>query len=126
MIACCVIGDGEAETGPLATRWHSNKFLNPARGGAVLPILHLDGYKIAGPTVLVRLLPSGAPRAGPGPRWKGLGARTRSRSRRWRIRTTCGCWRYGCTATAPRELFDADGAPVAMLRAQAPTRASIG
>ncbi len=55
LIAACVIGDGEAETGPLATSWHSNKFLNPVRDGAVLPILHLNGYKIAGPTVLARL-----------------------------------------------------------------------
>jgi len=55
LIACCVIGDGEAETGPLATSWHSNKFLNPVRDGAVLPILHLNGYKIAGPTVLARI-----------------------------------------------------------------------
>ena len=50
-----MVGDGEAETGPLATSWHSNKFLNPARDGAVLPILHLNGYKIANPTVLARL-----------------------------------------------------------------------
>jgi len=55
LIACCVVGDGEAETGPLATAWHSNKFLNPAHDGAVLPILHLNGYKIANPTVLARL-----------------------------------------------------------------------
>ena len=55
LLACCVIGDGEAETGPLAASWHSNKFLNPARDGTVLPILHLNGYKIAGPTVLARL-----------------------------------------------------------------------
>src|SRR5271156_2250306 len=55
LIACCVIGDGEAETGPLATSWHSNKFLNPVKDGAVIPILHLNGYKIAGPTVLARL-----------------------------------------------------------------------
>jgi xylulose-5-phosphate/fructose-6-phosphate phosphoketolase len=55
LIACCVVGDGEAETGPLATSWHSNKFLNPARDGAVLPVLHLNGYKIAGPTVLARI-----------------------------------------------------------------------
>ena len=55
LLACCVIGDGEAETGPLATSWHSNKFLNPARDGAVLPILHLNGYKIANPTVLARI-----------------------------------------------------------------------
>jgi len=55
LIVACVIGDGEAETGPLATSWHSNKFLNPARDGAVLPILHLNDAKIAGPTVLARL-----------------------------------------------------------------------
>lgn len=55
LIAACVVGDGEAETGPLATAWHSNKFLNPARDGAVLPILHLNGYKIANPTVLSRI-----------------------------------------------------------------------
>ncbi len=55
LIACCVVGDGEAETGPLATSWHSNKFLNPEHDGAVLPILHLNGYKIAGPTVLARI-----------------------------------------------------------------------
>jgi xylulose-5-phosphate/fructose-6-phosphate phosphoketolase len=55
LIAACVIGDGEAETGPLAASWHSNKFLNPARDGVVLPILHLNGYKIAGPTILGRI-----------------------------------------------------------------------
>src|SRR6266542_1750095 len=55
LLVCCVVGDGEAETGPLATSWHSNKFLNPVRDGAVLPILHLNGYKIANPTVLARL-----------------------------------------------------------------------
>jgi xylulose-5-phosphate/fructose-6-phosphate phosphoketolase len=55
LLAACVIGDGEAETGPLAASWHSNKFLNPVRDGAVLPILHLNGYKIANPTVLARL-----------------------------------------------------------------------
>ncbi len=55
LIAACIVGDGEAETGPLATSWHSNKFLNPVHDGAVLPILHLNGYKIAGPTVLARL-----------------------------------------------------------------------
>ena len=62
LLACCVIGDGEAETGALAASWHSNKFLNPARDGAVLPILHLNGYKIAGPTVLARI-PDGELRA---------------------------------------------------------------
>jgi xylulose-5-phosphate/fructose-6-phosphate phosphoketolase len=55
LLVCCVIGDGEAETGALATSWHSNKFLNPVRDGAVLPILHLNGYKIAGPTVPARI-----------------------------------------------------------------------
>ncbi|MHB1142723.1 MAG: phosphoketolase family protein [Sulfuricaulis sp.] len=55
LIVACVIGDGEAETGPLAAAWHSNKFLNPATDGAVLPILHLNGYKIANPTLLARI-----------------------------------------------------------------------
>src|SRR5439155_12631660 len=55
LLVCCVVGDGEAETGPLATSWHINKFLNPARDGAVLPILHLNGYKIANPTILGRM-----------------------------------------------------------------------
>ena len=57
LVVACVIGDGEAETGPLATAWHSNKFLNPASDGAVLPILHLNGYKIANPTVFARIEP---------------------------------------------------------------------
>ncbi len=55
LIACCVVGDGEAETGPMAASWHSNKFLNPKTDGAVLPILHLNGYKIANPTLLSRI-----------------------------------------------------------------------
>ena len=55
LIVACVVGDGEAETGPLATSWHSNKFLNPVTDGAVLPVLHLNGYKIANPTVLARI-----------------------------------------------------------------------
>ncbi|GAA4024598.1 phosphoketolase family protein [Actimicrobium antarcticum] len=57
LVVACVIGDGEAETGPLATAWHSNKFLNPISDGAVLPILHLNGYKIANPTILARIAP---------------------------------------------------------------------
>jgi xylulose-5-phosphate/fructose-6-phosphate phosphoketolase len=57
LVVACVIGDGEAETGPLATAWHSNKFLNPISDGAVLPILHLNGYKIANPTILARIEP---------------------------------------------------------------------
>jgi len=55
LLVCCVVGDGEAETGPLAASWHSNKFLDPVRDGAVLPVLHLNGYKIAAPTVLARI-----------------------------------------------------------------------
>jgi xylulose-5-phosphate/fructose-6-phosphate phosphoketolase len=55
LLACCVVGDGEAETGPLAASWHSNKFLDPVHDGAVLPVLHLNGYKIANPTVLARI-----------------------------------------------------------------------
>src|SRR6476659_5726473 len=55
LLVCCVVGDGEAETGPLAASWHSNKFVDPARDGAVLPVLHLNGYKIANPTVLARI-----------------------------------------------------------------------
>jgi xylulose-5-phosphate/fructose-6-phosphate phosphoketolase len=55
LLCCCIVGDGEAETGPLATGWHSNKFLDPVGDGAVLPILHLNGYKIANPTVLARI-----------------------------------------------------------------------
>jgi xylulose-5-phosphate/fructose-6-phosphate phosphoketolase len=55
LIACCVVGDGEAETGAMAASWHSNKFLDPVRDGAVLPVLHLNGYKIAGPTLLARI-----------------------------------------------------------------------
>jgi xylulose-5-phosphate/fructose-6-phosphate phosphoketolase len=55
LLACCVVGDGEAETGPLATSWHINKFINPVRDGVVLPILHLNGYKIANPTIMGRM-----------------------------------------------------------------------
>ncbi len=55
LIVTVMVGDGEAETGPLATSWHANKFLNPVRDGAVLPVLHLNGYKIANPTVLARI-----------------------------------------------------------------------
>src|SRR5579875_3561117 len=58
LIATVVVGDGEAETGPLATSWHSNKFLNPVTDGAVLPVLHLNGYKIANPTILARIPPA--------------------------------------------------------------------
>src|SRR4051794_11376988 len=57
LLVCCVVGDGEAETGPLAASWHGNKFVDPERDGKVLPILHLNGYKIANPTVLARIPP---------------------------------------------------------------------
>jgi xylulose-5-phosphate/fructose-6-phosphate phosphoketolase len=63
LIVACVVGDGEAETGPLATSWHANKFVDPVHDGAVLPILHLNGYKIANPTVLARISHRGAGRA---------------------------------------------------------------
>jgi xylulose-5-phosphate/fructose-6-phosphate phosphoketolase len=64
LVVACVIGDGEAETGPLAASWHSNKFLNPAIDGAVLQILHLNGYKIANPTVLAHRAPAAGCRPG--------------------------------------------------------------
>src|ERR687885_293054 len=63
LIVCCVVGDGEAETGPLAASWHSNKLLNPVTDGAVLPILHLNGYKIANPTILARIPGEGTSRS---------------------------------------------------------------
>ena len=66
LIVTVVVGDGESETGPLATSWHANKFLNPVRDGAVLPILHLNGYKIANPTILARIPPRRAGDAVPG------------------------------------------------------------
>ena len=70
LLVCCVVGDGEAETGPLATSWHINKFLNPARDGAVLPILHLNGYKIANPTVLGRMTDNDLTKLFSGYGWK--------------------------------------------------------
>ena len=83
LIVTCVVGDGEAETGPMATSWHSNKFLNPVRDGAVLPVLHLNGYKIANPTILARIpheeLESPLPRIRMGPALR----------RRRRPRTPC-------------------------------------
>jgi xylulose-5-phosphate/fructose-6-phosphate phosphoketolase len=70
LLVCCVVGDGEAETGPLATSWHINKFLNPAHDGAVLPILHLNGYKIANPTVLGRMTDDSLTKLFSGYGWK--------------------------------------------------------
>jgi xylulose-5-phosphate/fructose-6-phosphate phosphoketolase len=70
LLLCCVVGDGEAETGPLATSWHINKFLNPVRDGAVLPILHLNGYKIANPTIMGRMSDDELTRLFTGYGWK--------------------------------------------------------
>ena len=70
LLVCCVVGDGEAETGPLATSWHINKFLDPAHDGAVLPILHLNGYKIANPTVLGRMTDAALTKLFSGYGWK--------------------------------------------------------
>jgi xylulose-5-phosphate/fructose-6-phosphate phosphoketolase len=70
LLICCVVGDGEAETGPLATSWHINKFINPAHDGAVLPILHLNGYKIANPTVLGRMTDNDLTKLFSGYGWK--------------------------------------------------------
>ena len=82
LIVACVVGDGEAETGPLATSWHGNKFLNPATDGAVLPILHLNGYKIANPTILARI-PHGSS--------KPCSSATVTRCILSRATTRCGC-----------------------------------
>ena len=78
LIVACVVGDGEAETGPLATSWHSNKFLNPATDGAVLPILHLNGYKIANPT---------SSHASATRSWTRCSAATATRRTSWRATT---------------------------------------
>ncbi len=102
LVVACVIGDGrEAETGPLATSWHSNKFLNPVTDGAVLPILHLNGYKIANPTVL-RAHPAG----GTGVRCSAGTATRRSRGRRRRRSANV----HQQLAAALDEAFDQIGA----------------
>ena len=98
LIVTVVVGDGEAETGPLATSWHSNKFLNPIRDGAVLPILHLNGYKIANPTILARITPEEFDKLFERLRMDALCCRRR-RSRtsctsRWRPRWSIACWRF--------------------------------
>ena len=84
LIVACVVGDGEAETGPLATAWHSNKFINPIRDGAVLPILNLNGYKIANPTILARMSHD---------RLKALFSVTATRRISWRATTPTRCTR---------------------------------
>ena len=103
LIVACVVGDGEAETGPLATAWHSNKFLDPVTDGAVLPILHLNGYKIANPTVLARIPREELEQLLRGYGWTPLlrrGPRARRRcTRRWRRRSTRSCRRSGASST---------------------------
>jgi xylulose-5-phosphate/fructose-6-phosphate phosphoketolase len=108
LIVACVVGDGEAETGPLATSWHSNKFLNPVHDGAVLPILHLNGYKIANPTVLARI---GARRAGK------LCAAMATRRISSRATTRKPCTRHG----RPRSM-----SVMADIRASSAARAAMG
>ena len=96
LTVACVVGDGEAETGPLAASWHSNKLLNPARDGAVLPLLHLNGYKIAGPTVLARL---------PEPELRQLLRGSATNPGSWRDRTPPRCtepWRPRSTRCSTR------------------------
>ena len=92
LIVACVVGDGEAETGPLATAWHSNKFLDPRTDGAVLPILHLNGYKIANPTLLARIPREELEQLLRGYGWTPLLRRAatsrRSCTRPWRRRST--------------------------------------
>ena len=100
LIVACVIGDGEAETGPLAGSWHSNKFLDPARDGAVLPILHLNGYKIANPTVLARIPDD---RAGVAAARLRLRGRTRSRATipRWSTSSSRPPWTRSSARSTP-------------------------
>ena len=115
LVVCCVVGDGEAETGPLATSWHSNKLLDPAGDGAVLPILHLNGWKIANPTVLARIPPEEL-RA---PAWRAT-ATGRSSSRatsprpctaRWRPPWTRPSTRSPASAARPARRAAASGPP---------------
>ena len=89
LMVACVIGDGEAETGPLAASWHANKFLNPARDGAVLPILHLNGYKIANPTVLARIPEHELRALLTGYGWRAADGSAASTARTRRASTSC-------------------------------------
>ena len=97
LLVACVVGDGEAETGPLATSWHSNKFLNPVHDGAVLPILHLNGYKIANPTVLARIS-----RRGTGTAVSRLRLQALFRGGRRSRRRCTNSWRQLSTRSSPR------------------------
>ena len=95
LITLVMVGDGEAETGPLATSWHSNKFLNPITDGAVLPVLHLNGYKINNPTILARISHdelTACSSATATPRISSRAAIRRACTRRWRRRWSSACW----------------------------------
>ena len=104
LVVTCVVGDGEAETGALATSWHSTKFLNAARDGAVLPILHLNGYKIANPTVLARIGDDALSKLLEGYGWRPYvvgGRRPCSCTRRWPRRWTLCSMRSAAFRTRP-------------------------
>ncbi len=104
LVVCCVVGDGEAETGPLATSWHANKFVNPARDGAVLPVLHLNGYKIANPTVLARIPDEELIALFSGTGIGCMSSRAKNRPRctsRWRRPSTGSSRRSGRSSAAP-------------------------
>ena len=115
LLVCCVVGDGEAETGPLAASWHSNKFVNPARDGAVLPVLHLNGYKIANPTVLARIPRGRAARAA-----GGLRPRAALRHRRRPGGRAPGARRRRSTARSTRSPRSSAGARTRAARSERP------
>ena len=101
LLVAVVVGDGEAETGPLATSWHSNKFLNPIRDGAVLPILHLNGYKINNPTLLARIPHEELEGLFRGYGWTPHfveGATRSDAPGRWRRRSRSACWRSAASS----------------------------
>ena len=108
LIAACVVGDGEAETGPLATAWHSNKFLNPITDGAVLPILHLNGYKMSNPTIFSRITHEEVEDFFKGCGWDAPlcgGGRARRRcTRRWPPPWTGRCGRFSASRQDAREI----------------------
>ena len=114
LLVAVVVGDGEAETGPLATSWHSNKFLNPIRDGAVLPILHLNGYKINNPTHPRAHLARGAGEPVPRLRLDAAlrrGRRSRRRcTRRWPRRWSTACWRSAASSRRRARSGKADAA----------------
>ena len=106
LIAACVVGDGEAETGPLATSWHGNKFMNPITDGAVLPILHLNGFKIANPTIFSRMSHEEVESFFRGCGWEPLLRRGQTSpwqcTSRWLRRSTGRSARLGASSGRPR------------------------